>query len=171
MIMTKNILFTLAIVAVFSSCKNRNDGELEPNFDIRSQELRNAILEYDSIVQSSTSKQDYVLTVTERILNDSVSQFIISYDWNTAIMQNIPVSLAKVNNKYVIFVGLGNHYGLLATNKSFQKEIARHCFPDDYRVLEKGQPINTYITNDDIEMQLTFCKGKLIKKWMTPGYR
>jgi len=169
--MKKNIILVIAIASLFVSCHHEVNLDLSVNLEIRSNELRNAILEYDSIIHKSIVNEQYILTVFENSVNDTVSQYTITYDLGTAGMQLYPVSMAKVNDKYVIFARLRNPYGLVVTNKCFQQKIAGRYFPDEYRILKSGKSINTYITNDDIEMKLTFCKGKLIKKWITPTYR
>lgn len=166
-IMRHNIcIYLFAILLIFASCDNCYNKRLEPNVEIIDAELRNAILEYDSIIRHQFKDEKYILSLSEITVNDSVTKILISYDLGTAWLQDSPISLAKVKDKYVLVSSGTTYFGILATEKALQKEIARRYFPEEYRLLEKGKVIDDYIVNDAPWMELTFCKGKFIKKRM-----
>lgn len=69
-------LFTVLLISV--SCDNHCNKELKPNVEITSNELRSVILEYDSIIQPRIEKKNYILSISEKMVNDSVTQFIFT---------------------------------------------------------------------------------------------
>ena len=164
-------IYLFAILPILASCDNCRDNQLLPSVEINSKELQNAILEYDSIVRHRFKDEKYILSLYEITVNDSVTQFSISYDLGTAWLQEYPISLAKVKDKYILVSSGKTHFGILTTEKVLQKEIARRYFPEEYRMLEKGMTIDCYIVNDAPSMNLTFCNEKLKKKWMSPAIR
>lgn len=149
------------------SCTNLRKNEIHSNVQIKNESLKAAIMEYDSILHVRNPEKDYLLLVYERQNNDSVVSYSISYELGTASMQNTPVSLAEVEGIYVAFVGNINNNGILVTDSKLQKSIARRYFPKEYADLKNGKSINCYITNDDIEMHLTFLRDSLIAKKVT----
>ena len=164
-------IYLFTILSILASCDNCRDNQLLPSVEINSKELQNAILEYDSIVRHRFKDEKYILSLYEITVNDSVTQFSISYDLGTAWLQEYPISLAKVKDKYILVSSGKTHFGILTTEKVLQKEIARRYFPEEYRMLEKGMTIDCYIVNDAPSMNLTFCNEKLKKKWMSPAIR
>lgn len=69
-------LFTMLLIS--ASCDNHCNKELKPNVEIKSNELRSVILEYDSIIQPRIEKKNYILAISEKMVNDSVTQFIFT---------------------------------------------------------------------------------------------
>lgn len=157
-------LFLLTVVFLLVSCEMTSKQDLPVNVYVKSEELRSAILEYDSIIQSKSHIDDYLLAVCENRTNDSTVIYTIFYETGTASMQSSPISLAVIDGRYVEFVCVDNHYGVLTTDDNLRKNIARRFFPKEYTELEKGNPIDCYEFNDDIELQLTFCKDVLTSK-------
>lgn len=85
---SKNFLFVTSIVLVSFLYSCTNERVLQPNLEIKNEDLRSAIIEYDSLLRTTISDCDsslmrlvstnnYLLTVFERPLNDTVTQFSI----------------------------------------------------------------------------------------------
>ena len=174
--MLRNFCFYTFIVALlFISCDTRDSKCLVANIEIDSEELKSAILEYDSIIRhnpkflAETPDGNYLLTVYERNINDSVTNYAISFSFDTWFMQGEPVWLAYVGGKLVVFYPSGNYHGILSTDKQLHKEIARRYFPAEYKLLAKGKPLDCVTLNDSPSLVLTFYKGKLVAKKLSMG--
>lgn len=96
---SKNYLFMISIVSACFLYGCRNERGLQPNLEINNEDLRSAIVEYDSLLRTSilecdsslkrlVSTNNYLLTVFEDPLNDSVTQFSISVSLDTWNLQN-----------------------------------------------------------------------------------
>lgn len=159
-------LYSFAIVLLIS-CNNEDSKYLAPNIEIESEELRNAILEYDDSLHHSPrlaaniSNSNYLLSVYEWNVNDSVTKYSISFSLDTWFMQNNPVWLAKIEDKYVVFYPSNNYRRILSTDKQLHKKIAYRYFPEEYKRLKKGKSLNCLVINDSPSLVLTFVKGKL----------
>lgn len=134
-------LYSFAFVLLIS-CKNEDCRYLAPNIEIESEELRNAILEYDDSLRFSL---------------------------DTWLMQDNPVWLAKIEDKYVVFYPANNYRGILSTDKQLHTNIAYRYFPKEYKLLEKGKPLNCFAVNDAPSLVLTFVRGKLVTKEISYG--
>ena len=166
------------MISIVSACflySCRNERGLQPNLEINNEDLRSAIVEYDSLLRTSilecdsslkrlVSTNNYLLTVFEDPLNDSVTQFSISVALDTWNLQKCPVLLARVNNRDVLFYLPDYGRGVVATDGQLHKEITRKYFPEEYKLLKAGQPLQTLLNNDIPWMELRFCKNKLIQK-------
>ena len=167
-------LYSLFVV-LLASCNNLNRKYLSPNIEVESEDLKYAILEYDSMISRNsafvkgTSGHDYLLTVYERNVNDSVKKYEISYSLDTWLMQESPIWLANVCGKYVVFYPSNNYKGILATDQQLHREIAKKFFPEEYKLLIKGKPLNCFVFNDGPSLMLTFVKGKLVTKKFYKG--
>lgn len=167
-------LYSFAIVLLIS-CNNEDSKYLAPNIEIESEELRNAILEYDDSLHHSPrlaaniSNSNYLLSVHERNINDSVTKYSISFSLHTWLLQDNPVWLAKIEDKYVVFYPSNNYSGILSTDKQLHKKIAYRYFPEEYKRLEKGKSLNCFIINDTKSLVLTFVRGKLVTKEISYG--
>lgn len=168
-------LYTFAVVLLFISCDTKDNKNLAVNIEVESEELKSAILEYDSIIRHDPKFLDgvpdsnYLLAVYVRNINDSVTRFAITFCLDTWLMQDDPVWLAHVGGKHVVFYPSATYHGVLSTDKQFHKEIARRYFPEEYKLLDKGRPLNCFILNDSPSLVLTFLKGKLVAKKMSAG--
>lgn len=146
------------------SCDYGKVTHTDANIEIYSQELRDAILEYDSMLHLTNCTKGYLLTVYETIQNDSLTKFSIVYSVSTTGMQNQPIQLADVNGKDVVFIQVRKPDGLLITNRILQMELARRHFPEEYKILSAGKHLKGIISNHTPEMDLIFCNGELIYK-------
>ena len=166
-------LFSFAVVLLISC--NMNSKHLVPNIEIENKELKQAILEYDSIIRHEskllvdTSNTNYLLTVYEQNVNDSVTKFAITFSLDTWLMQEEPVWLADVCGKNVVFYPSNTYKGILSTDKQLHKEIAHRYFPEEYKLLVKGKKLNVFVTNDSPSLVLTFVRDKLVAKRMSKG--
>lgn len=167
-------LYSFAVVLLIS-CNNIDSKHLASNIEVGSKELKHAILEYDSIIRhdpeflAGTSGSNYLLTVYERNINDSVTKFAISFSFDTWLMQEEPIWLADVGGKNVVFYPSNTYKGILSTDKQLQKEIAHRYFPEEYKLLVKGKPLDCFVINDSPSLVLTFVRGKLVAKKMSKG--
>ena len=81
--------YTFIVALLFISCDTRDSKCLVANIEIDSEELKSAILEYDSIIRhdpkflAETPDGNYLLTVYERNINDSVTNYAISFSFDT----------------------------------------------------------------------------------------
>lgn len=62
-------IYLFAILLIFASCDNCYNKRLEPNVEIIDAELRNAILEYDSIIRHQFKDEKYILSLSEKTGN------------------------------------------------------------------------------------------------------
>ncbi len=179
---SKNFLFVTSIVLVSFLYSCTNERALQPNLEIKNEDLRSAIIEYDSLLRTTISDCDsslmrlvstnnYLLTVFERPLNDTVTQFSISVSLGTWNLQDCPVSLAKVNNRDVLFYLPEYGHGVVATDGQFHKDITRKYFPEEYGLLETRRTLLTSWNNDVPWMELRFCKNKLVQKRLPIVFR
>ena len=118
---------------------------------------------------AGTPDGNYLLTVYERNINDSVTNYAISFSFDTWLMQGEPVWLAYVGGKLVVFYPSSTYHGILSTDKRIHKEIARRYFPSEYKLLSKGKPLDCFSFNDSPSLVLTFHKGKLVTKKLSMG--
>lgn len=173
--MLRILSFSL-VVLFFFSCDSNNDKAIEPTVEIQSKELKNAILEYDSFLhsdsmtRSSIHDNDYLLTVYEKNINDTVTEFTISYSLDTWFLQDSPILLANVGEKDVIIYNVNLPQGILSTDKQLHKKIARRHFPKEYKLLEEGEPLNSMNTNHGPTMVLKYCNNKFVFKKMYTGF-
>lgn len=158
------MLFIVTITCMVFSCDYGANERLEPNIEIQNQELRNAILEYDSLLQKSVPNEKYLLTVYERNYNDSLTRFSISYSLDTWAMQSEPILLAKVGAKYVVLYTISNNRGVLITDKLLHKKITRLYFPEEYKLMNQGKQLEISTNIDAPWIELIFCKNKLKSK-------
>ena len=100
-------IYCFALHALLVSCYNHESKHLAPNIEIESKELKDAIIEYDSILHHNpdsfvgASNCNYLLTVYEHNINDSVTKYVISFCLDTWHMQDNPTWLADIGGKYV----------------------------------------------------------------------
>ena len=96
------------IILLCGSCQDKIKNCLEANVEIRNESLKGAILEYDSIIRNdpkysvNISNRNYLLTIYEKQINDSVVNFSISFSIDTWLMQDEPVRVAQVSDKVTI---------------------------------------------------------------------
>ena len=121
----------------------------------------------DSFVGASNC--NYLLTVYEHNINDSVTKYVISFCLDTWHMQDNPTWLADIGGKYVVIYPSNNYRGIFSTSKELHREIARRWFPKEYEVLIKERPLDCSVLNDSPSMILTFVKGELISKRISKG--
>lgn len=162
-----------AIILLCGSCQDNSKNRLDVNVEIRNESLKESILEYDSIIRNDPKKysvnisnRNYLLTIFEKQVNDSVVNFSISFSIDTWLMQDEPVRVAQVSDKIVIFYPSSNYYGIIATDKKLHERIASLYFPEEYKRLTKGETLEESCYIDCPSLVLTFCKGRLIKKKM-----
>ena len=160
------------ITYLLVSCQRYANRHIETNVEISNESLKESILQYDSILRNdpkysiNISNKDYLLTVYEKQVNDSVMNFSISFSLDTWLMQEEPVRVAQVGGKTVIFYPSSTYYGILSTDKKLHEKIACQYFPKEYQQLTKGKPLEESHFIDCPSLVLTFCKGKLVKKRM-----
>ncbi len=170
--MLKKVFYTIIIAYLLVSCQRYTNRHIETNVEIRNESLKESILEYDSILRNdpkysiNISNKDYLLTVYEKQINDSVMSFSISFSLDTWPMQEEPVRVAQVDGKIVIFYPSSTYYGILSTDKKLHEKIAYQYFPEEYRLLTKGKPLEESHFIDCPSLVLTFCQGKVVKKRM-----
>ena len=168
-------IYCFALHALLVSCYNHESKHLAPNIEIESKELKDAIIEYDSILHHNpdsfvgASNCNYLLTVYEHNINDSVTKYVISFCLDTWHMQDNPTWLADIGGKYVVIYPSNNYRGIFSTSKELHREIARRWFPKEYEVLIKERPLYCSVLNDSPSMILTFVKGELISKRISKG--
>lgn len=161
-----------AIILLCGSCQDNQKNRLNVNVEIRNESVKESILEYDSIIRNdpkysvNISNRNYLLTIYEKQVNDSVVNFSISFSIDTWLMQDEPVRVAQVSDKIVIFYPSSNYYGIIATDKKLHERIASLYFPEEYKRLTKGETLEESCYIDCPSLVLTFCKGRLIKKKM-----
>lgn len=172
--MLRHLYLFSFIVVLLISC-NMNSKHLVSNIEIENKELKQAILEYDSIIRhepkllADISNSSYLLTVYEKNVNDSVTKFAITFSLDTWLMQEEPIWLADVGGKTVVFYPSNTYRGILSTNKKLHKEISQSYFPKEYKLLAKGKKLNDFVTNDSPSLVLTFVREKLVAKRMSRG--
>lgn len=78
-----------AIILLCGSCQDNSKNRLNVNVEIRNESLKESILEYDSIIRNdpkysvNISNRNYLLTIFEKQVNDSVVNFSISFSIDT----------------------------------------------------------------------------------------
>lgn len=166
-------IYSFAVVFLFVSCNTKENKYLAANIEVENEELKGSILEYDSIIHSDpkfldgASNGNYLLTVYEQNINDSVTRYSISFSLDTWLMEDEPIWLAVIGGKHVVFYPSNTYKGILSTDKQLHKAIACRYFPEEYKLLVKGKPLESFVINDTPSMMLTFVKGKLVTKKMS----
>lgn len=162
------ILFIFVMLSCTSrKAEKQENPELPITAEVTNEDLRTAILEYDSLLRIEDPIRDYLLYACEQIINDSVTVFRLSHDCGTYEIQCSTVSLAKIEERYIVFYRDNEREGFTITDKEIARKIVRRYYPDHYAAMKRNHNSILGVCQDGLGMTLTFEKNKLVKKKLT----
>ena len=159
------ILFSIFVLCLMSC--NEDRPKLEDYYtEITNKELKEAIIEYDSIIKKEAT-EPYLIEALSESMGDTLVCYSLMYIYSPANWDIFPILyVANVNDKDVIFCSLATYKpnNLVRLNKKIENELIRRNFPTIYEQYVSGQPYTSIEMCDGYSYQLFYYKGKLILK-------
>ena len=161
-------LFIPLFILVFCLISCNNDkSELDDYYtEITNKDLKDAIIEYDSITKNKVTNS-YIVTIVIENMGDTLINYNIMYELSPAMWNDFPILfVANVNGKDVIFRSHSTYRpnNLVRLNKKIENELVRRNFPSIYDQYISGKPYTSIELTGGYSNQLFFYKGKLILK-------
>lgn len=164
--MIKNVIPSILLAVFIVSCSS-NEIKLDDYYtEITNKELKDAIAEYDSIIQKREIGS-YIIRVDSKNMGDTLVNYNIMYELSPARWDVFPVLyVANVNGKDVIFKSRGTNEpnNLVRLNKKIENELVRRNFPEIYEQHISGKDYISIELTGGLYYELFFYKGKLIIK-------
>lgn len=160
-------IFVLCLI----SCNNDKSKLDDYYTEITNKELKDAIVEYDSIIKKEETGS-YIIKVNSESMGDTLVKYNIMYELSPARWDVFPILyVANVNGKDVIFKSRSTSTpnNIVCLNKKIENELVRRNFPKIYEQYIAGKPYTSIEMCDGYSYQLIYYKGKLIYKAVKVG--
>jgi len=160
----------LALSCSYNHNKNSNNLEKFIYLEINNDELKKQIISYNKMIESSASKDPYIISVLFKQINDSISKFYISEELNSFSLEDTPFFLIQVDTLDVFFTidGMNNFFEY---EKSFFKmkeeiiiEVLKKYFKDDYDFYLRDKELHVSVLGSCEIWELTFLRDSLMSK-------
>lgn len=170
--MIKFTIPLLFLAICMFSCNNDKSKLDDYYIEITNNELKDAIVEYDSVTKKEAI-DPYIIKVVSESIGDTLVKYTIMCDYSPAMWDISPVLyVANVNGKDVIFCSWATDKpnNLVRQNKKMEQELVRRNFPTIYEQYISEQPYTSLEITGGYSYQLFYYKGKLILKKLQVSY-